>query len=42
MCLTPILRGKVISSTLADLRDSGRIEEDSDIVITLYRDEVQA
>jgi replicative DNA helicase len=26
--------------TLADLRDSGRIEEDSDIVITLYRDEL--
>ncbi|MBD0328272.1 MAG: DnaB-like helicase C-terminal domain-containing protein, partial [Pyrinomonadaceae bacterium] len=26
--------------TLSDLRDSGRIEEDSDIVITLYRDEL--
>ncbi len=26
--------------TPADLRDSGRIEEDSDIIITLYRDEI--
>ncbi len=26
--------------TLADLRDLGRIEEDSDVVLTLYRNEL--